>query len=68
VNKLPKVWEYEIGTKVQINYLAKGISDSINKTGEIIHKHEGILWDYDVLLDHGSVVRVRESELYRIKE
>jgi hypothetical protein len=62
------VWEYEIGTKVQINHLAKGISDSINKTGEIIHKHEGILWDYDVLLNHGSVARVRENEITIIKE
>jgi hypothetical protein len=65
---LPKYWSYDVKTKIIINNTALDLIDCIDKQGVIIHKHEGILFDYEILLETGELVRVRESEINIVKE
>jgi hypothetical protein len=65
---LPKYWYYEIGKKVVINDTARDLITHIGKQGQIIHLHEGILFDYDVLLDTNEIVRVRDTEIVIVKK
>jgi hypothetical protein len=65
---LPKYWSYDINQKVRINSTSSDLFHHKGIHGQIIHLHEGILFDYDVILDTGEVVRVRESEINSVKE
>jgi hypothetical protein len=53
---------------VRINSTSSDIFHHKGKRGQIIHLHEGILFDYDVLLDTNEIIRVRENEISIVKE
>jgi hypothetical protein len=66
---LPKYWSYELNTRVQINHLVKNdLPSCVGLKGYIIDQLESVSWDYELLLDNGTLARVRESEITSVKE
>jgi hypothetical protein len=63
---MPKFWSYEVGDEVIVNENAKnGMPDSVGKKGVILDFLEVSQYDYEVLLEDGSLGRFRENELIR---
>jgi hypothetical protein len=65
---LPKFWTYDINQRVRINSASSDLFHHKGIQGQIIHLHEGILFDYDVLLDTNEIIRIRENEITIVKE
>jgi hypothetical protein len=67
VRAMPKYWTYEIGDEVIVNEKAQnGMPDSVGKKGVIIDFLEVSQYDYEVLLQDGSLGRFREIELNKV--
>jgi hypothetical protein len=66
---MPKYWTYDVTTRVQINHLAKNdIPSCVGLKGYIIDQLESVKWDYELLLDNATLVRVKENEITIVKE
>jgi YorP protein len=64
---MPKFWSYEVGDEVIVNENAKnGMPDSVGKKGVILDFLEVSQYDYEVLLEDGSLGRFRETELNKV--
>jgi YorP protein len=67
VRVMPKYWTFEIGDEVIVNEKAQnGMLDSVGKKGVILDFLEVSQYDYEVLLEDGSLGRFRETELNKV--
>lgn len=66
---MAKYWIYDIEDCVVVNEYAKqGLPNDVGKTGKVIDKLYASQYDYDVLLEDGTVSRFKEIELNKLDE
>lgn len=64
---MPKYYTYEIGDRVIVNYKAKqGMRCDVGKKGVILDTLEVSQYDYEVLMDYGTLGRFKEIELNKL--
>lgn len=66
---MPKRFTYEVGDTVIVNdHSKKQIPYEIGKKGEIVDTLEVSQYDYEVLLDDGTLCRFKEIELNKLNK
>jgi hypothetical protein len=66
---MPKYWSYDVGEKVQINANAlNDLPSCVGLQGVIVEQLNGVRWDYELILENGTLARVIENEINIVKE